>query len=222
MSDHSSTKQPVLDMRGRFYSAGAFLFVMLSALVLGGLTSPAQQYLPEFMNSFANSCSGWVLLVSLVIWFSRLRPLPASAAGAAAFVLMVEGYRIVSQWRGFYYGEPFQDRFTVIGVAVGPIIGLSIALLRYGTRAWRTLAVIPVSTVLLGEGIYGLTVISETTSPIFWWLMIAAAATFSLLVFWRQRPAPKIAVPAVLLIMLGAGTFWWAYSNLDQLLASGS
>lgn len=222
MNDLSSTRPSIFDRSNRLYGVGAFIFVLLAALMLGGITSPAQQYLPDFVNSFANSCSGWVLLVSLIIWLSRLRPLPAAVAGAAAFVLMIEGYRIVSLWRGYYYGEPFQDKFTFIGLAVGPIIGLSMALLRYGPQTWRTLAVVPVPTVLLGEGIYGLTVISETTSAVYWWMMIAMAAAFSFLAFWRQQPAFKLLAPAVALIMFGAGAFWWTYSNLDQLLAGGS
>lgn len=188
--------------------------VAAASYVLGGLTSPAQQYLPEQISSFANSTSGWTILTFLLIWFSRLRPLWAAVTGAISFVLLVDGYRIVSEWRGYSYGAPFQDFFTVVGILAGPIIGVSAALLRYGTPTWKALSVVPLTSVLIGEGIYGLTVIGNTTSPVYWSLILAAGIAITVIHLIVQRPGMRLILTVSALTLLGATTFWVGYQLL--------
>jgi len=184
------------------------------ALVLGGLTSPAQQFLPDALRSVANSSSGWSIPVFLLVWLWRLRPVPAIIAGPVAFVLMVEGYRIASEWRGFEYGAPFSDSYTFIGLVVGPILGLSASLLRYGRSPWRTLAIAPLAIILIGEGVYGLTVVADSTSPVYWSIVIALGVGATVLHLWRERPPLRLVALTIAVILLGSAAFWVAYSSL--------
>lgn len=48
------------------------VFVSLAlALLLGAETSLAQGFLPDAVNSFANSASGWTILTALIVWTIR-------------------------------------------------------------------------------------------------------------------------------------------------------
>ena len=139
------------------------LVVVLSFL-LGGLTSYAQGFLSDEFRSFANSASGWTVLTALLVYWSRARTAPAAVLGALSFVLLVLGYMVASQVRGFVY-DPLL--FSVMGVVVGPFVGVAASWLRSsGVRAALGTAVL--AGIGLGESVYGLTVVRETTSPVYW------------------------------------------------------
>lgn len=154
-------------------------FVIAVSVVLGGLTSPAQQYLPDELRSFANSAGGWSMFAFLAVWLSRARPVLGALLGALSFVAMVEAYGAVSAWRGYFFAAPFSSIWIPIGLVAGPIIGVSAALVRYGrNRAVRVAGVGVLSAVLLAESLYGLTVVRETTSPVYWVLEGVAGVGF--------------------------------------------
>lgn len=196
------------------------LVVAAASLALGGLTSWGQTLLPDALVSFANSAGGWTILTFGVIWLSRVRPPIAAALGIVSFVLLIEGYRIVSGWRGYYYAEPFQDTFTLVGLVAGPIVGLSAALLRFGPPAWKPIAAAPVTAVLVGEGVYGLTVVAASTSPVYWILQIVLGVALMTAVILQARPRIAPSVTGGLAAIVGAGLFVGFYVWLGQLGAS--
>lgn len=141
--------------------------VLAVSLFLGGATSFAQGLLPDAIVSFGNSASGWTLLTALLVFWARLGWLGSGLLGAASFVLLTVGYALVSTWRGFFY-DPLL--FAVIGVIVGPFVGVAACWLwRRGYRA--ALGVALLTGIAVGEAYYGLTVVGETTSPIYWILI---------------------------------------------------
>lgn len=187
--------------------AGRALIVAIAALVLGGLTSPAQGLLPDALSSFANSAGGWTLLTFAIVWAVRTPVWLSAVLGAVGFVLLVEGYRLVSGWRGFDYGEPFTGIFTIIGVLSGPIVGAAAALVRHPSPLWRGLAIAPVASVLIGEGVYGLTVVADTTSPVYWVVQMVIGIVLTLVVIIRGRmPAPIVAL-TLGLVAAGSAAF---------------
>ena len=192
------------------------LSVAAASLALGGLTSVGQSVLPEALVSFANSAGGWTLLAFGLVRLTRARPPLAVALGVVSFVLLVEGYRIVSGWRGYYYAEPFQDTFTIIGLFAGPVIGLSASLLRWAPGSWKPFAAAPVAAVLIGEGVYGLTVVGETTSPVYWvaQLVLGVALVLSTVAAARPRITPGIL--GSLVTLGGATAFVAFYSWVGQ------
>lgn len=191
------------------------LIVIAVSLALGGLTSYGQTFLPFAINSFANSGGGWTILTFALIWLVRLKPLPAAVLGAVSFVLLVEGYRIVSGWRGFYYAEPFQDTFTVVGLLAGPVVGVSAALLRGGRPSWKPLAASPVTAVLIGEGIYGLTVVAETTSPVYWIIEIVLGIALLAAATAAARPRLVPGLLGAIASLSGAGLYIWFLLRLS-------
>ncbi|MFF7684143.1 DUF6518 family protein [Microbacterium sp. NPDC007973] len=197
------------------------LSVAAASLVLGGLTSVGQTVLPAALVSFANSAGGWTMLAFGLVWLTRARPPVAAALGIVSFVLLIEGYRIVSGWRGFYYAEPFQDTFTVIGVFAGPVVGLSASLLRGGAAAWKPFAAAPVGAVLIGEGVYGLTVVAASTSPVYWVVQIVAGLALMTAAVHAARHRIVPAVVGVVLALGGAAAFIAFYLWLGQLGSAG-
>jgi Family of unknown function (DUF6518) len=161
------------------------LIVVVGSVIVGALTSPAQQYLPDAVQSFANSAGGWSMLAFLLVWLSRSRVVLGAVLGAVAFVLMVESYGEVSALRGYFFAAPFTSYWDAVGLVAGPILGAGAALVRYGSRRCAIVSVAVLSSVMVAESLYGLTIIRGSTSPIYWSLQIAAAVGFLVAAFIR-------------------------------------
>jgi hypothetical protein len=141
--------------------------VMVVSLVLGGLTSFAQTFLPDAVRPFANSASGWTLLVALVVARSRPSLALGAVLGALSFVALLLGYSAVSTLRGFPTSE---ELFLVAAVVVGPFVGAAAGALRMsGARA--AIAVALLAGIAIGEAAYGLLVVSATTGWFTWSLI---------------------------------------------------
>ena len=184
--------------------------VVLLSILLGGATSWAQGALPSELRSFANSATGWTVLTVLLVFWSRARTGSAAVLGAVSFVLLVLGYAVASQLRGLWY-DPLL--FSAVGVVVGPFVGVATSWLRAtGVRAALGAALL--AGIGIGEAIYGLTVVRETTSPVYWSVIgVAALALLVGLLVRRIRGALPVVLAtggtaAVALV------FVVAYSNL--------
>ncbi|MEV7962574.1 DUF6518 family protein [Oerskovia paurometabola] len=151
---------------GQPWSRGAL--VLAASFLLGGLTSFAQGFLPDAAAPFANSASGWTLLTALLVaWVAgapRARTWHAAVFGSASFVLLVVGYTVAADVRGFVYDPVL---FGVVGLLVGPFVGVGAAWLREtGVRAVLGTALL--AGIGLGESVYGLTTVVETTGAGYW------------------------------------------------------
>lgn len=185
------------------------------SVVLGGLTSFAQTFLPDAFRPFANSASGWTLLAFLLVYAGRARLLLGTILGVVAFVGLVVGYAVVSNLRGFYYS--YTGIFTIIGLAAGPVLGFSAALARHGTehsrrRLWRVLGFSPLCAVLIGDGVFGLRYVSETTGTFYWILTIVLGVLVLLLANLKLRPGLLGTVVSVVVTALGAAAFVTPYA----------
>ncbi|GAA4265634.1 DUF6518 family protein [Frondihabitans peucedani] len=184
--DTSAARRPAL-ARALPSGLAAAAVVVLGALLVGGLTSLGQQYLPSWLTSLANSSGGWSLFAFLLVWLVRARPALAAVLGALAFVAMVEAYGLVSGWRGYFYAAPFSSRWTLIGLFAGPVIGVAASLARSPRHARRIGGVAILSTVLVAEGAYGLVTLLGSTSPVYWTLEVVAGAAFLAAAIVRRR-----------------------------------
>jgi hypothetical protein len=165
--------------------------VVVLSFVLGGLTSWAQGFLPDAFASFANSASGWTVLTALLVYWSRARTAPAAVLGAVSFVLLVLGYMVASEVRGLVYNPLL---FSAVGVVVGPFVGIAVSWLRAtGVRAALGTALL--AGIGVGEAAYGLTVVRETTSPVYWTLIgVAGLVLLAGLLVRRIRGALPVAL----------------------------
>ncbi|MWV57798.1 DUF6518 family protein [Rathayibacter sp. VKM Ac-2754] len=187
---------------------------LVGGLVLGALTSFLQTWLPSSLTSFANSSGGWSMLVFALVRLGRARPVPAALLGLLAFWALLEGYDLVTGARGFGYSPPFTDVFWLLAVPAGPILGAAAALTLHGTTPWRVLAVAPLSGVLIGEGIWALGAVADTTGSVYWWLQIVLGTGFLVLAVIRRRPRPLTVLAALAVTALAAAVFHTVYSIL--------
>jgi len=165
----------------------ATAIALFGGLLIGGLTSFGQLVLPPWVNSLSNSAGGWTMFAFLLVWLGRARPLLAALLGLIAFEALSEGYGIVTRWRDIPYSAPFASVWALVGLATGPVLGISASLVRHGSPLWRALGVTPLAAVLLGEGIYGLRAVADTTSPVYWTLEIVLSVLFIVLALVRGR-----------------------------------
>jgi len=220
MRDVTSTPTATVAAQPRWYSESwasaltATVVAAVGSLLLGGLTSFGQAYLPAPLRSFANSSGGWTMLAFLLVWAGRARPLLGAALGVVAFEGLVEGYGVVSSWRGFFYADPFSGIFSLIGFAAGPVLGVAASLTRWGRPRWQVLGVTPLVAVLVGEGVWGLRYVAETTGPVYWILQLVLGPVFLVVAIRRFRPHRAEAVLAVATAAVGAAAFLGLYDTL--------
>lgn len=167
--------------------------VLVAAGAAGALTAYAQGFLPDELGSLANSVGTWTL-VGFVLALPARRLRTAAVAGALSLAALVAGYYVANELRGF----PASSRavvFWVLAAAVaGPAIGASAHWVRHGQGSRRAVAAGLVPGLLMGEGIYGLTVIADTTYPPYWAAeLTAGVAALVGLCAWRLRSVPAIA-----------------------------
>lgn len=188
--------------------------MLVTAAVWGGLTSFGQQYLPDELRSLANASGPWFAVVMGSIFVARPRLALAIILGVLGLIVMNEAYGVVSRWRGFPYGGGLTSIWNMIAVVVGPVAGIAATWLRSTRPVLVALGASAPAAVLIGEGLYGLTVISDTTSPVFWSIelgaglcLIAVAAVLHI----RRFAESGLLVAAS---AFGAALFYMVYSGL--------
>lgn len=156
--------------------------IVIASVAAGALTSYAQGFLPQYASSLANSPSGWTLVTAGLVFGSRLPARWAAPLGAVSFVLLVLGYTAAADVRGYHY-EPL--RYSVIGIVVGPFVGAAAAWLRANSLR-AALATCLLAGIGLGDTVYGLTTIRETTSPVYWVAIGAVSVVLVIAMFARR------------------------------------
>ena len=191
------------------------LVVVGGALVLGGLVSFGQGSLPDWLSSLANSASGFALLTAALLVVVRPPAPLAAVLGAGAFIASNVGYSAVSTWRGFA-DDP--TTWVVVGIVTGPVVGVAAVWLRAaGVR--RVLGTSALAGIFVGDGIYGLTTVADTTSPVYWTVIALAGLGLAA----RAIALSRASAPLVAGVVIGtAGTaalYLGAFSLLGALIA---
>ncbi|MEV4645758.1 DUF6518 family protein [Saccharopolyspora sp. NPDC049357] len=175
----------------------AVVVAVVCGLIAGAATAIAQGMLPAWLSSLANSSGSWTLLAFLLAL-----PAPTAASGAVcgfgSLLSMLAGYVLTDLLRGYPASTGLMVFWSAAALIAGPLLGVGAQWLRRrpGTRA--ALGLSSLCGVLLGEAGYGLLVIAQSTSPVYWWgqglvgvLLLAAGAG------WKLR-GPGLVVQAVL------------------------
>lgn len=165
----------------------AIAIVVLVAVVIGGLTSPAQQDLPDALRSLANAAGPWFVAILIAVRLGHSRMLLAVLLGIVGFVLLNASYGVVSTLRGFPYSA--LNIWTIVAIPAGVVAGVGASLLDSNRKVLVALGAVAPAVVLIAEGVYGLTVVLATTGPVVWILELVVAVGWIAWVWaWRLRP----------------------------------
>ena len=190
--------------------AGAVV-VAVSSFLLGAATFSAQGLLPDALTSFANSASGWTLVTVLLLSIMRVGPALAAVLGATSFVLLTLGYAAAAQLRDLFYDPTL---FALVGVVVGPFVGIATSWLR-AEHPWQAaLGTALLAGIGVGEAAFGLTTVADTTSPVYWVLIGAAALALLIAMLIRRIRGLSWRLLAVIGTCVTAGAFVVAYGLL--------
>jgi hypothetical protein len=182
-----------LPARGNAASIRTLLVAVIAGLAIGIATSVAQGSLPEELASLANSSGSWCLCAFALALLER-DPRRAAVVGFASLVAMLVGYALATELRGYPVGTSMFVRWGAAAAIAGPALGVGAAWLRGPDPLRAAAGVAPLAGILLGEGLYGLTVVAATTSAAFWAGEVALGLVLVVLAAIRLRTWRGIAV----------------------------
>ena len=139
------------------------------ALALGVLTAYAQGWLPERLGSLANSAGTWALVAFILALLVATSAQEAMVFGSLSLLGLLAGYVVGAQMRDVPSSTTTVAFWIAAALVAGPVLGLS----AYWIKSRRDLLAATgfgvMAGMLIGEGIYGLTQIADTTYPPYWW-----------------------------------------------------
>lgn len=196
--------------------------VALAVLVgigIGALTSVLQGQLGP-MDPLFNSAGSWCVVAALLASRTRRAGL-AVLVGVLVLWSLLGGYLLATELRDLTMSRTFLLFWAACGAVGGPVMGLAGSWLRHH-EAWRAaLAVAASAGLLLGEAVYGLTVVVATTGATYW--VLQAVAGLAVVVGWvvHHRPEPRWLALGVGGAAAGAGTFLLLYSAVSVVTVAG-
>jgi len=201
-----------ISARGNASSTQVLLVVVGAGLAIGIATSVGQGSLPEGLTPLSNSSGSWCLCAFALALFER-DPRRAALVGFASLVAMLAGYALATEFRGYPVGTSMFVRWGVAAVIAGPALGVGAAWLRGPNPLRAAAGVAPIAGILLGEGLYGLTVVAATTSVGYWIGEVAVGLTLVVLAAIRLRNGPGIAL-MLALSAIASVIFYLVYTRV--------
>ncbi len=110
------------------------------------------------------------MLTALLVAAARPSLVGGAVLGVVSFVSLVLGYTIGSELRGLTY-DPLL--WGVVGLVAGPFVGAAAAAIMGRDVVRAAVGAGALAGVLVADGIYGLTVVADSTSPVYWTLCVA-------------------------------------------------
>ena len=175
-------------------------------LAVGVLTAYGQGWLGDGFNSLANSAGPWSLAAFLVA--RRARGIPvAIIAAVITLVMSVIGYAIATEIRGGSNAASTVVFWVLAGFLAGPPLGVAAQWSKQKV-VLRAVGYGVLGGVFLGEGIYGLDRIADTTEPNYWRVeILVGVAVIAFAAFTASRAARRTTVtPFVLAGAIATGT----------------
>ena len=175
-------------------SIRGLLIASAVGLAIGMATAVAQGSLPEALGSLANSSGSWCVCAFVITMVER-KPQWAAMAGFVSLVAMIAGYALAIELLGYPAGAAsLFVRWGAAAVVAGPALGVGATWLRGPNGFRRAFGIAPIAGILLGEGLYSLTVVAATTSVGYWIGELAVGLVAVVLAAVRLRNGPLIAV----------------------------
>ncbi len=182
------------------------------------MTAYAQGWLPEEVGSLANSSGSWAL-VAFGLALLTTGAAIAVTCGSLALLALLAGYVLGAGIQGFPSSKSLIIFWGLAAVVAGPSLGLSAHWVRSGRPTLAALGAGAVAGVLIGEGVYGLRYIADTTYPPYWWTEVAIGVVLLCAVAVHRLRHPRYVGLSVVTAVTVAIAFVGVYSqNLISLL----
>ena len=188
------------------------VFVCVVGFALGILTVFAQGWLPQELGSLANSSGSWALIAFLLALFATTRG-SAAVFGCLALVTLLLGYVIGGEARDIASSTALITFWGLAAVIAGPILGLCAHWTKAEGRYLAAVGAGVMCGVLIGEGVYGLSYIADTTSSPYWWGEMAIGVVLLGYVAARRLRELKLTAAAVACSLVVAAAFVGIYSR---------
>jgi hypothetical protein len=194
------------------------LLVALGGTGIGVLTSFGQTHLPFELSSLANSASSWSL-AAFLLSLGEVVPRRGAVLGAVALATMIVGYAAATELRGFTVGTRLLVFWGFASIVVGPALGAGAAWVRGRDPVRIAAGVAVIAGILVGEGVYGLTVVADTTAGAYWVGAIIVGVAVVIVVSVGKLRTFRHVATCVALTAIVASAFYLTYSgNLIALL----
>ena len=208
----ASAIRPLISTYGRRLTVAG-----LGGLLVGILTSIGQGALPDLLSPVANSAGAWCLAAFALALTDR-EPRRAALLGALALAAMLAGYAVATALDGNVLSTRANVFWGAAAVVVGPVLGVGAAWLRGSSPVLAGLGISPIAGILIGEGIYGLTVIADTTPAAYWAAQMVVGSLLLIAVAAHLRVLRAIVLMCAATAVVAAA-FYVVYSgNLLSLL----
>lgn len=130
--------------------------------------------------------------------------------------MLREGYAIISGRRRLSYAQTCSSVWGYLGLLAGPIIRAAASLTRHGTERWKVPGFVPISAVLLGERVWALLNVADTTSPIYWSIEIPLLIVIMTAVLMKRGSSRAQVLTSIASYGLGAGVIVAGYIVLGS------
>jgi hypothetical protein len=194
--------------------------VIVGGLVVGIVTSVSQGILPFELSPLANSAGSWSLATFALCLVNR-EPRRGAALGALGLLTMVLGYVLASELRGIAAGSRLLLFWGLVSIIVGPALGVAAAWIQGSDSTRVAVAAGLIGGVLVGEGIYGLTVVASSTPTVFWTLQVAVGLLIVGGVVLGRLRGLQARVLCLVATAATAAAFYLAYAANPIALLSG-
>ncbi len=120
----------------------------------------------------------------------------------AAFVFLLAGYTVASEIRGYATSSSMWVLWGTAAIVVAPVLGIMGAWARRDSGVGRSVTTGALSGLLVDEGAYGLAVVADTTSPVYWTISIVVGLVGLVGFGCLRRPVVQAALATVITALL--------------------
>jgi hypothetical protein len=147
-------------------------------------------------------------------WPSARRWRVAAGLGLVVSYALLQGYAIVSTLRGFPDSYGPGNFYFIVAMLTGPVLGLAGLAWHSPVGACRAIGAAIVVAVMVGDGIWHLLRVVETTGWLYWVLSIVIGVSLLAWATLRRLDRLQHRVLAVVLSAIGTGVYAALFTSL--------